>query len=222
MKVFAELLSKEIGWLAKGVAGRVTVTKTIEFIHKEHEVPCDKQVTYANMVCDYWPLKTEPMQVHLTVGRDCLPYTNDAGSLAATLLEAKLMLKSTISDADKGACFFATDLKDFFLATPMDEPEYMRLHSKYFFDDIKSEYDIYSKLASNGYVYIRINKGMYRLKQAAVLAYNQLVTNLSKMAMPHVLPQLAFGNTEHAKHGSVFVLTILGLRYSMMQTKLIS
>ena len=53
------------------------------------------------MVCDYCPLKAEPMQVCLTVGGDHLPYAHDAP--AATLLEAKLMLNSTISDADKGA-----------------------------------------------------------------------------------------------------------------------
>ena len=58
------------------------------------------------------------MQVCLTVGGDRLPYAHDAGSPAATLLEAKFMLNSTISDADKGARFFVTDLKDFFLATP--------------------------------------------------------------------------------------------------------
>ena len=131
------------------------------------------------MVCNYRPLKAEPMRVWLTVGGDRLPYANDAGSPAATLLEAKLMLNSTISDADKGARFFSADLKDFFLATPMDEPEYMCLHSKYFFDDIRNEYDIDSKIASNGYIYIRINKGMYSLKQVVILVYNQLVTNLA-------------------------------------------
>ena len=119
------------------------------------------------------------MCVWLTVGGDRLPYTNNAGSPAATLLEAKLMLNSTISDANKGACFFSADLKDFFLVTPMDEPEYMRLHFKYFFDDIWKEYNINSKIASNSYIYIHINKGMYGLKQAAILVYNQLVTNLA-------------------------------------------
>ena len=54
----------------------------------------------------------------------------------------------------------------------------MRIHFKYFFDDIQTEYDINSKIAPDSYVYIRIQKGMYGLKQAAVLAYNQLVRNL--------------------------------------------
>ena len=138
-----------------------------------------KKVTYANMVYDYCPLKAEPMFVWLTVGGDCLPYANDAGSPTATLLEAKLTLNSTISDADKGAGFFSADLKDFFLVTLMDKPEYMRLHSKYFFDDICNKYNIDSKTACDGYIYIFINKGMYGLKQAAVLGYNQLITNLA-------------------------------------------
>ena len=49
-------LSNKIGRLAKGVNGRVTATKTIDFIQK-HEVPCTKKVPYANMVCKYRPLK---------------------------------------------------------------------------------------------------------------------------------------------------------------------
>ena len=143
-------LSNEFERLAKGVVGLVTATETIEFIHKHEEVPHNKKVTYANMVCDYCPLKSEPFRVRLTIGGNRLPYAHNASSPAATLLKTKLILNSTISDADKGARFFATDLKDFFLATPMDEPEYMRLHSKYFFDDIKHEYDIASKISSDG------------------------------------------------------------------------
>ena len=55
----------------------------------------------------------------------------------------------------------------------------MRLHSKYFFDNIRCEYDIDSKISSDGYVYIQINKGMYGLKQATILAYMQLVKRLA-------------------------------------------
>ena len=49
-----------------------------------------------------------------------------------------------------------------------------------FFDDIQKQYNIASKIASDGYIYIRINKGMYGLKQVAVLTYNQLVSNLAR------------------------------------------
>ena len=55
------------------------------------------------MVCDYQHLKEECYRVGITVGGDNLPYANDAGSSAADLHETKLLLNSTMSDAQKGA-----------------------------------------------------------------------------------------------------------------------
>ena len=101
-------------------------TDTIDFIH-QHEVPPDKKVTYGNFICDYRPLKTEPYRVRLTVGGDKLPYDDDAGSPAASLLETKLIINITISNADKGARFLCADLKDHFLASPTKNPEFMRI-----------------------------------------------------------------------------------------------
>ena len=91
-------------------------------------------------------------------------------------------MNSTILDAKKGARFLSADLKDHFLASPMEENEYMRIHARYFLDDIRLQYDIESLIDSDGYVYMRIKKGMYGLKQAAILAYNHLVKQLK----PHV------------------------------------
>ena len=106
----------------------------------------------------------------------------------------------------KGATFFAADLKDFFLAMPMKECEYMRIHSKYFFEDIRKEYDIESKIAPDGYVYIHIQKGNYGLKQAAVLAYNQLVRNLK----PHGYVPCPFtaGLWKHTTCKTMFCLCV--------------
>ena len=52
-------LSNELGRLAQGVEDRVIATDTIDFIPK-NQVPRDKKVTYANFICDYRPLKSEP------------------------------------------------------------------------------------------------------------------------------------------------------------------
>ena len=96
----------------------------------------------------------------------------------ATLLDTKLLLNSVISDSKKGARFLTIDLKDHFLQTTMEDPEYMRIHRKYFFPDIKLHYNIDPLTNSDGYVYCRIKKGMYGLKQSAHLAHEKLVTNL--------------------------------------------
>ena len=143
-------------------------------------VPQDRIVTYANMVCDIRPLKSEMFQVRLTVGGDCLQYPDDTASPAATLLESKLLLNSTISQSAQGARFMTLDSKDFFLQTKMDRPEFMKIHSKYFLPDIQDKYNIQSIVHTDGYVYCRIKRGMYGLKQATRLAYDSLKEHLGR------------------------------------------
>jgi hypothetical protein len=147
-------LCNEYGHLSQGFTGNTVLgTDTIDFIH-QHEVPPDKKVTYGNLICDYRPLKTEPYRVCLTVGGDKLPYNNDAGSPAASLLETKLILNSTISDADEGARFLCADLKDHFLASLMKDPEFMRIRYKYFPDAIRKQYNLDRFVTNTGYIYI--------------------------------------------------------------------
>ena len=64
----------------------------------------------------------------------------------------------------------------------MAKAEYMRIQYKYFPSNIKAIYNIDDLVAKDGYIYVKIKKGMYGLKQAAILAYNQLFDNLSNMA----------------------------------------
>ena len=78
------------------------------------KVPKGRIVTYANMVCDIRPLKTEKFRVRLTVGGDRLQYPDDTASPAASLLEAKLLINSTISQSAQMARFMTIDIKDFF------------------------------------------------------------------------------------------------------------
>ena len=86
--VWVRSLSNEWGRLAQGNDGGVQHTYTIDFIHK-HEVPVDRDVTYATFVLDHRPLKTEEYRVRITVGGNRLSYDNDSGSPAANLLEKK-------------------------------------------------------------------------------------------------------------------------------------
>ena len=45
---------------------------------------------------------------------------------------------------------------------------------------MKNKYSISSLVAENGFVYCKIKRGMYGLKQVARLVYDNLVTNLKK------------------------------------------
>ena len=129
------------------------------------------------------------------------------------LLTSTPLLNSVISDAAAGAKFASFDIKDFFLATPMKEPEYMRLLWKHIPEDIKKKYNLYDKQAQDGYVYIKIKKGMYGLKQAAILAFNNLVTNLSKAGYRPIMHTL--GMWEHKTRRTKFCLCVddFGVKY---------
>ena len=155
-------LSNEIGRLAQGIRD-IKGNNAIIFIPK-HKIPKGKKVAYANMVCDLRPLKKEKHRVRLTLGGDVLEYEGNASSPAASLLEAKLLINSTISDAQAGARFMSADLKDFFLQSFLEEPEYIRIHGKYFLSDIRQKYNIDAIIAEDGYVYCEAIRGMYGLK----------------------------------------------------------
>lgn len=59
----------------------------------------------------------------------------------------------------------------------MKTPEYMEIHCHHLPSDIFQQYNIAS-LLHHDYVYCKIRKGMYELKQVAILAYKQLCKRL--------------------------------------------
>ena len=57
----------------------------------------------------------------------------------------------------------------------------MKVKYKYFPEDIQKRYSLHLLVTNDNYVLIRIKKGMYGLKQAALLAYD----NLQQCLRPH-------------------------------------
>ena len=160
-EIWLRSTANELGRLAAGIPGRVEGTKTVTFMHKS-QVPKNRKVTCANMVCDYRPLKTEQHRVRLTICSEKLEYFDETDSPAASLLETKLILNSTISDAHKGARFMSLDLKDHFLQSDLSpgQREYVGIYSKYFDKEFRLLYDIDDKISDDGFVYCEIQKGM--------------------------------------------------------------
>ena len=172
-------MSNEWERLSDGNIYGIKGTKTIAFISKD-EVPLDRDVTYATYVCDIKLLKAEMHRVRITVGGDRLSCPDDTGSPAANMLETKLIVNSTISDSKYGAKFLSADIVNYFLASPMKRSEYMKVRLKHLPQDIIDRYNINSIATSDGFVYVRIDKGMYGLRNAAILAYDNLKANLAK------------------------------------------
>ena len=174
---WSKSLSNKWSRLTQGNIYGVRSTDTIDFIHC-HGVPRDRDVAYATFVLNYKPLKDEKHRVRIIMGGDCITYLYDAGSPSANLNKAKVLLNSTISDAKHSAQFMSADIKDYFLVTPMARAEFTKFPSRHIAVYIMRKYDLHNKVTSYNYIYIRIKKSMYILKQAAILAYKHLKATL--------------------------------------------
>ena len=87
---------------------------------EKHEVPYNNKVTYARCVCEYRPQKEEKGRTIITVGGDRLDYQGEVSTKTSGLTTIKLLLNSVVSSVC--AKFMTSDVKNFYLNTPMDEP----------------------------------------------------------------------------------------------------
>jgi hypothetical protein len=99
------------------------------------------------------------------VGGNLIQYPGDVSTRSAYLTTSKFLWNSTIST--EGAKYMCLDVKNFYLGTPMDSFEYMRIPIKLIPQEIIAEYNLILS------TYIEVPKGMYVLPQAGILA-NQL------------------------------------------------
>ena len=71
------------------------------------------------------------------------------------------------------------DVASFYLGTPMERPELMRLPYNIIPQGIKTAYKL-DKLVQDRWVYVRIVRGMYGLPKAGLIANNLLKKRLTK------------------------------------------
>ena len=116
----------ELGRISQGMPGRVKCTNTIFFIDKA-DIPADrwKYITYGRIVVSYRPEKSDSSCMYLTVGGNRVNYHGYCGTPTTDLLNVKLFLNSTISTPV--GRFMILNKKYFYLITPMEQYEYMRL-----------------------------------------------------------------------------------------------
>jgi hypothetical protein len=172
--LWEECCAEEIGRLAQGykcVAG----TDTIHFI-KVQDIPSGRKPTYLRLVVADKPNKENPRRVRFTAGGDQIKYPGDVSTKTSGLNTAKIFLNSVISTP--GARFCAFDIKDFYLNTPMERYEYMRIPVHQIPKEIYDQYNL-QEITHNGFVYVEIRKGIYGLPQAGILANTQLIELLA-------------------------------------------
>eukprot|EP00804_Cyclotella_cryptica_P011209 CCRYP_007737-RB/>CCRYP_007737-RB protein AED:0.21 eAED:0.17 QI:0/-1/0/1/-1/1/1/0/1078 len=204
--------ANEFGRLAQGVGGRVKGTDTIRFIPKS-EVPEDrfKDVTYIRMVCQVRTEKKEPNRSRAMVGGNLINCEDDVGTPTADLLLIKIFFNSVISTP--GARFANADLANFYLMTPLKRPEFAKIRLDNLPDEIVNEYNLKEIATPDGWVYIRITKGMYGLPQSGALANVLLETRLN--AEGYFQSKIVPGFWKHNTRDLQFVLVVddFGIKY---------
>jgi hypothetical protein len=134
-------------------------------------------VTYGSFVVDIKDHKEEKERTRLTVGGDQIEYPGDKSTRTAGLTTAKNLVNSVISTL--GAKFLVIDINNFYLNTPLGRLEYMVISLSSLPQETIEKYDLL-ELSQDGKVYIEIQKGMYGLPQAGILANELLQRNLAK------------------------------------------
>jgi hypothetical protein len=200
------------------LANQITGTGTVFFITKS-QVPKDRKVTYANFVCTIRPQKTETHRVRMTAGGDKLDYPRDASSPTVPMLDAKIHINSTISDAKQGARHLGLDIKNYIIGTPMAYFQYLRVPQSVIPPEVWDDPRYTIAIVNNGYVYLEIRRGMYGLKKPPSSRSTSLSRNSLLPAMNPCLSRQASGVTaQNAQHSSS-VLTILASSISPKQTQ---
>jgi hypothetical protein len=171
----------ELGRLCQGIGTNATTptkprvegTDTFRPIQFAN-IPANRrhEVTYIRVVCEVRPQKADPNRTRITIGGNHICYPGDTGTKTGSIELVKTLLNSVVSRP--GARFACFDLKNFYLGTPLDRPEYVRIKLADIPQEFIDEYNL-AAYAHNGWIYFEITKGVYGLKQAGKLA-NELLT----------------------------------------------
>jgi hypothetical protein len=132
-------------------------------------------------------------RVRLTVGGDRIDYPGETSTKNADNTTSKCMWNSVVSTDE--AMYVCADVNNFYLNTLLDYPEYMRLALNIITQEIIYKHNLLDK-AHNGYIYTRIDKGMYSLPQAGRLAHNLLVKRLARHGYHPIKKHMVCGVTK--------------------------
>jgi len=140
------------------------------------DMPRDRKAAYYNPQCK---IKDKPTGVQYrvrgTIGGNQIHYPGATAAYTASLETIRILLNTVVSEK---ANFCTADIKDFYLGTPLERPEYMRISLKHIPAEIQLRYNM-AAFAHNGYVLMEVNRSIYGLPQAGKLSQDRLVAHLT-------------------------------------------
>jgi hypothetical protein len=142
-----------------------------------------------------------------TAGGNAINYPGEVSARTADMEVVKALFQSAASDRAKnqGGLMLTADNKDFYLGTPLERPEYVRIPLRYIPAHILDKYHL-RPFISNGTVLFEINKCMYGLPQAGYLSQRRLIAHLAEhgYVQDANVPCLF----THSLRGTVFTLVV--------------
>ena len=107
----------------------------------------------------------------ITIGRNKIAYSGDVGIPRGSIELVKLLVNSVLSQHN--ARLATMDLKNFYLNTPLDQPEYVRIKLTDIPQEFINKYKL-NKITCESWIYYKMRRGMYGLPQAGILANKHL------------------------------------------------
>ena len=114
--------------------------------------------------------------MRIMAGGNLIKYPFKLTTRTADLTTSKILWNSILS-TENAKCM-CVNVKSFYLCTPMDRYEYMKIPLSIFPAHTRTQYDLDSK-AKGGFVYLEIRRAIYGLPQAGILANKLLRERLA-------------------------------------------
>ena len=112
--------------------------------------------------------KEEKERTRLTVGGNLLDFTGNISAPTLSVTTATCVFNSVVSTL--GARSLLVDIKKIYLNNILPDPEFMRIPLKIIPQEIIDTYDLKALVDDQEWIYMGIEKGMYGLKQAGIIA----------------------------------------------------
>ena len=173
-------------------------------------VPNHKKVTYPRYTVSRRPEKEEKDRTRITCGGDQLDYFGDVTTHTASMETIKMHWNSVLST--KHAKYCTGDISNMYLMSSLPEAEYVRFRYDLIPPRIIRQYQL-DLLVVDGFVYARINKAWYGLKQGGKIAHDDLVEHLKKHG--YVRSGTTDGLFKHITRDISFTLVVddFGIKY---------
>jgi hypothetical protein len=144
-----------------------------------------------------------------TIGGDRINYPGSTAAHTASMPVVKILLQSVVSE---GKRWLTIDIKDYYLGTPLPRSEYLRIPLKFIDSSLLVTYSL-SPFIDNNSILFEVNKGMYGLPHAGLLAQERTISHLAKHGYHQTSTPCLF---RHDSNGTDFCLVVddFGVKYS--------